>query len=99
MENEFLQKVNLELLKKDMRMTQQQIAELVDLSEKGLYKWTYDKSNGGTRPTYDVVKILLEHGASLKALFGIDAPFVPVSESAEEFDAKVKESMLRILSK
>ncbi|SHH25794.1 hypothetical protein SAMN05720766_10976 [Fibrobacter sp. UWH9] len=72
MDTNFTAKVNLDLLQKDMDMSQRQIAELVELNEKALYKWSYDKDRGGTRPTYDAIKVLLENGASINAIFGIE---------------------------
>lgn len=49
MENDYLQKINLDLLQRDMGMSLEQIAELVDINPKAIYKWAYSKNNGGAR--------------------------------------------------
>lgn len=71
MENVYLQKVNLDLLQQDMKMSLSEIAELVEINPKAIYKWTYSKESGGSRPTYNAIRLLKEHGASDEALFGL----------------------------
>lgn len=100
MVDNFLQKVNLTLLQKELNMTLQQISEFTGVSLQTIYKWAWDKERGGSRPVYDTCKLLLDKGASLESMFGVGQSHVASKdESSEEFDSKVKESMLRILSK
>lgn len=93
MENDYLQKINLDLLQRDLGMTLEQIAELVDINPKAIYKWSYSKNNGGARPTYNAITILKERGASDKALFGLER-IKRTEPDDEEFCERVK-SVLR----
>lgn len=93
MENDYLQKINLDLLQRDLGMTLEQIAELVDINPKAIYKWSYSKNNGGAIPTYNAITILKERGASDKALFGLER-IKRTEPDDEEFSERVK-SVLR----
>lgn len=72
MENEFLQKVNLYQLQKETGKTLQELAAIVGIGEKVIYKWAYDKQKFGSRPSYNAVILLLQLGASVESIFGID---------------------------
>ena len=80
---------------------QQELADKLGMSQGAVSAW-----GSGTRsPRYEDCVRLLQMGMTVEELFGEDAAkSVAVSnfkidENTEEFDAKVKESMLRILSK
>lgn len=80
---------------------QQELADKLGMSQGAVSAW-----GSGTRsPRYEDCVRLLQMGMTVEELFGEDvAKSVAVSnfkidENTEEFDAKVKESMLRILSK
>lgn len=98
MENDFLQKVDLTLLQKDTKMSLAQIAELVEINPKAVYKWAYAKDDGGSRPTYNAIRLLKEKGASDKALFGLDTVVDSPGVDDAEFAEKVK-GVLRALIK
>lgn len=98
MENDFLQKVNLNRLQEDTNMSLNQIAELVDISPKAVYKWSYAKADGGSRPTYNAIRLLKERGASDEALFGLEGVSPKPEISDDEFSEKVK-AVLRDLVK
>ena len=98
MENDFLQKVNLALLQKDTKMSLAQIAELVEINPKAVYKWAYAKDDGGSRPTYNAIRLLKEKGASDKALFGLETAGDTTDVNDPEFAERVKD-VLRALIK
>jgi transcriptional regulator with XRE-family HTH domain len=72
-EKEFLQKVDLSELVKETGKTLPEIAKLSGIKQhRNLKKWTQNKENGGSRPTYNAIVNLLENGATVETLFGID---------------------------
>lgn len=49
------------------------IGELLQMKNpKGIYNWSKDKADHGTRPSYNAVIRLVEKGATYKTLFGIE---------------------------
>ena len=73
MDNEFLHKISLELLKKETNLTSDEIASLSGITDaKNLGKWSQDKERGGSRPNYNALVKLLEKGATTKTLFGVE---------------------------
>lgn len=96
MENDYLQKINLDLLQRDMGMSLEQIAELVDINPKAIYKWAYSKNNGGARPTYNAITLLKERGASDKALFGLEI-IKSTEPDDKEFSERVKDVLRSML--
>lgn len=98
MDKEFLHKINLTILQKEVGLDIQGISSLVDVSPQVVYRWSWDKNKNGTRPTYNASKILLEHGASLETLFGVKEVRKAVTEiggsiSRDEFLAGVREAL------
>lgn len=76
-ENEFLHKVNLESLQKETGLSMQGIADLAEVCVQTVYRWAWDKSRQGNRPSYNAVVRLLEKGASTMTLFGVGSSTVP----------------------
>lgn len=74
MDKDFLHKINIELLKKELNMDVPSIAKLAGISENGVYKWAWTKESNGTRPSYNAVVKMLLAGATTKTLFGVDSP-------------------------
>lgn len=73
MDNEFLHKISLEILKKETNLTPEEIASLSGITDaKNLGKWSQDKERGGSRPNYNALVRLLEKGATTKTLFGVE---------------------------
>lgn len=72
-ENDFLHKVNLDTLQKETGLSLQGIADLAEVSVKTVYRWAWDKSKQGNRPSYNAIVRLLKKGASTKTLFGIES--------------------------
>lgn len=72
MDNDFLQKVNLEELKNELHTDLEGVAKIADVSTQTVYKWNRDKNKGGCRPTFDAVVNLLRSGASVESLFGVE---------------------------
>ena len=88
MADKFLHDIDVNSLKKELKMEVPDIAKLAEISENGVYKWSWDKSKNGTRPSYNAIVRLLQAGATTKTLFGVDTaathqPAVP-SEIARD---------------
>lgn len=99
MDNEFLHSINLDLLQSETGLDVHGIANAVGVDPQSVYRWSWPKEKNGNRPKFNAVKILLERGASVKTLFGVDSAEISVPENLSDFDDKVKESILRLLSK
>lgn len=93
MEKEFLQKVNLGLLQKELNMDIPAIAKLVNVGEQVVYRWAWDKDKNGNRPKYNALKILLENGATTESLFGVKPKLAKEPLSSEDFMAGVKKAL------
>jgi len=72
MDNEFLHRINIEALKKELNLDVPSIAKLAGISENGVYKWAWPKESNGARPSFNAVIKLLQAGASTETLFGVD---------------------------
>lgn len=70
LENKFLHKINLETLKKETGMSLEEIADMVVIGSKVVYKWQYMHKDS-SRPDYNALIRLLERGATTETLFGI----------------------------
>lgn len=107
-DNDFLHKINLELLKKETGLSIEGIGELSQMKNpKGVYNWSKDKANNGTRPSYNAIVRLLENGATVETLFGVDyVRKKPVEPSPPphvlndpEFKESLEDLMVDILKK
>lgn len=104
-ENKFLQKVNLDSLQKETGMDLKELASLAGIGPKVIYKWAYMHKDS-SRPDYNAVVRLLQKGATMKTLFGVE-PKVGNAEFREgmanandpEFNAKVERVVLEMKSK
>ena len=72
MADKFLHDIDVNSLKNELKMDVPDIAKLAEISENGVYKWSWDKSKNGTRPSYNAIVRLLQAGATTKTLFGVD---------------------------
>lgn len=70
-ENKFLHSINLDALKKETGKTIEEIAKLVGIGPKVVYKWQYMHKDG-SRPDFNAVIKLLQAGASCETLFGVN---------------------------
>ena len=84
--------IDVNSLKNELKMEVPDIAKLAEISENGVYKWSWDKSKNGTRPSYNAIVRLLHAGATTKTLFGVDtatthqpAPEPVLAASSPEF--------------
>lgn len=72
MDNDFLHKINLDALSKETRLSEEEIAKLAGISDpKNLGKWGQGKPNG-SRPNYNAFVRLLQNGATVETLFGVE---------------------------
>lgn len=72
MDNEFLHRINIEALKKELNLDVPSIAKLAGISENGVYKWAWPKESNGARPSFNAIIKLLNAGASVETLFGVN---------------------------
>lgn len=72
MAEEFLHNIDVNALKSELELDVQDIAELAGITENGVYKWAWPKVKNGTRPTYNAILRMLERGATVKTLFGVE---------------------------
>ena len=71
-EEELLHNIDLEALKKETNLSLDEIAVLSGISDsKNLGKWSQGKPNG-SRPNYNAIVRLLQKGATVETLFGVD---------------------------
>ena len=94
MENEFLQKIDLDRLQKETGLSLQGIADLAEVSAQTIYRWSWDKSKQGNRPSFNAFVRLLQKGATVETLFGVEyAKMHPTQGAApSEFLEGLKES-------
>lgn len=88
MVDNFLHKIDLETLKKETGLTVDEIGALIEMKNpKGVYNWSKDQNNHGTRPSYNAIVKLLQAGATTETLFGVDyaATHQPASVLPPEF--------------
>ena len=72
MDKDFLHKINLDSLQKELHKSVYDIGVLVNLKNpNGVYKWAKGQDENGTRPSYNALIRLLQHGATVETLFGI----------------------------
>ena len=73
MEKDFLHKINLEQLQREVKKSVVEIGKLVDMKNpNGVYKWAKSQEENGSRPSYNSLIKLLKEGATVKTLFGIE---------------------------
>lgn len=84
MDNDFLHKINLDALSKETRLSEEEIAKLAGISDpKNLGKWGQGKPNG-SRPNYNAFVRLLQNGATVETLFGVEYKGRSVSAEVSE---------------
>lgn len=71
LDNKYLQKVNLEALQKETGMTLAELAKLAEIGPKVIYKWRYMHKDS-SRPDYNALVRLFQHGATVETLFGVE---------------------------
>lgn len=71
-DNKFLHNIDLKSLSKETGLSYKEIAELAKIGPKVVYKWHYSH-NDSSRPDYNALVRLLQHGATTKTLFGVDS--------------------------
>ncbi len=69
----FLHTIDLKTLSKELEMSTESIGRFLQMKNpKGVYNWSKDKSAYGTRPSYNDIIRLLQKGATVETLFGVD---------------------------
>lgn len=67
-----MHKISIEKLSKDTGLSVEEIAKLAGIAEaRNLGKWAQEKPNG-SRPNYNAIVRLLQKGATVETLFGVD---------------------------
>lgn len=94
----FIARVNLEALKNELGMSSvEDIGVFLELANpKGVYNWSKEQDNHGTRPSYNSIVRMMQRGATAKSLFGVECAKPSESERRIELtDDLVAEMMLR----
>ena len=72
MENDFLHKINVDKLSEELKRSVDDIAALAGIKHpKNLGKWAQSKPDG-SRPNYNALIKLLQAGATVETLFGVE---------------------------
>lgn len=105
-ENDFLHKINLEQLQREVKRSVVEIGKLVEMKNpNGVYKWAKSQYENGSRPSYNSLIKLLKEGATVKTLFGIepkspvDSDSVPDEFNTPEFKAGVARAIKEMKEK
>lgn len=72
MENEFLHKINVSKVLEETGLDILGLSKLINVDSQSIYRWAWDKSKSGNRPKYNAIVRLLENGATVETLFGVD---------------------------
>ena len=90
---EFLHSVNMDQLVKELNLDSvEAVGAFVGLKNpKGAYYWAKDKVGCGTRPSYNAIIKMLNNGATVETLFGVEykkmhQEFVVPPSTQEIFD-------------
>lgn len=67
-----MHKIDVNALRTELNKDVADIAKLADITENGVFKWSWEKSKNGTRTSYNAIIKLLRAGASVETLFGVD---------------------------
>lgn len=98
---DFLHKIDVNALRTELNKDVADIAKLADITENGVFKWSWEKSKNGTRPSYNAIIKLLRAGASVETLFGVDynrmkknsAKHEPYDYDSPEFKSAVAKAL------
>lgn len=91
MENE-LYPINVDILLVEIGKTLEELGAILGMKNcNAIYKWKYPKSRGGNRPGYTTIRTLLEMGATIHTLFGLDVKNDTTVGVGSEFEAGVRE--------
>lgn len=72
MENDYLHKISVSSIEKETNLTREEIAKIAGIKDpKNLGKWGQSKPDG-SRPNYNAIIRLLQNGASVETLFGVE---------------------------
>ena len=83
---DFLHKIDVNALRTELNKDVADIAKLADITENGVFKWSWEKSKNGTRPSYNAIIKLLRAGASVETLFGVDYNSVKKNPARHELN-------------
>lgn len=111
----FLHTIDLKTLSKELEMSTESIGRFLQMKNpKGVYNWSKDKSAYGTRPSYNDIIRLLQKGATVETLFGVEykghvqnSSVTPPAENSStnsfmespEFKAKLAQSIKELKAK
>ena len=72
MDNEFLHKINVSKVLEETGLDIFGLSKLIDVDSQSIYRWAWDKNKNGNRPKYNAIVRLLQNGATVETLFGVD---------------------------
>jgi hypothetical protein len=69
--DKYLHKIDLDKLQEETGLSHNELAELANIGPKVIYKWSYMHKDS-SRPDYNALVRLLEKGATVETLFGVE---------------------------
>ena len=84
-EESFLHEINVDAVLKETGMDLDELCKLINVDNQSVGRWNKPKSKAGNRPKYNAIVRLLQKGATVETLFGVDyaATHQPAPEPAE----------------
>lgn len=64
------------------------LAELVNVDAQTIYRWAWDKARKGNRPKFNAMVRLLQKGATVETLFGVE-----YTKTHQEFPKEFREGV------
>ena len=82
-EESFLHEINVDAVLKETGMDLDELCKLINVDNQSVGRWNKPKSKAGNRPKYNAIVRLLQKGATVETLFGVDyaATHQPAPES------------------
>lgn len=72
MEKEFLHKISVPKVLEETGLDIRGLSELIDVDPQSVYRWSWDKAKSGNRPKFNALIKMLEKGATVETLFGVE---------------------------
>lgn len=107
-EESFLHEINVDAVLKETGMDLDELCKLINVDNQSVGRWNKPKSKAGNRPKYNAIVRLLQAGATVETLFGVDyaathqtAPAAepdntPIDYQDPKFLEAVKKALLEI---
>lgn len=94
-EESFLHEINVDAVLKETGMDLDELCKLINVDNQSVGRWNKPKSKAGNRPKYNAIVRLLQKGATVETLFGVDyaATHQPAVPSEIARDSEFQEGL------